>query len=77
MFSIHLGDVGEERNDFQSFSNRITRVKPWISFILTAGTSENEENILNERGNDMEVDLMYRKLAIYAVLRYLVAIGFV
>ena len=74
MLSNHLSYVPKVHNGVIGFNNPIIPAMIWISFILTAGTSENEENILNERGHDMEVDLIYHKLAIYSILRYLVAI---
>ena len=47
------------------FNNCIILAMIWISFILTAGTSENEKN--EKRGNEVEVDIIYHRLAIHDV----------
>ena len=53
---IHLIYVIEIFHAIVGFNNNITAMM-WISFILTAGTSENgEENV--QRENDVEADII-------------------
>ena len=42
LLSIHLSDVPKVCNGVIGFNNLIIAAMIWISFILTAGTSENE-----------------------------------
>ena len=57
------------------FNNPVTPAMMSISFILvTAGTSENNETNVKRAGNEVEVDIIYRWIAIRDISSYILLI---